>query len=368
MTMPHVPQKSRITKKKIAVLMLALTGAASALATPYTYRVPLFGVRAGVNIGNQGTIIDVPPPPPPATMSTVSFSTCGQTGRFGPTLAACQSAYASQPDIVASLAMTGYQGYQEWTVPTTGSYTLTAAAAGGGSAPPYNTGGRGAIIRAKFNLSAGTVLQVIVGQPGIDAQVIAAGVTDGGGGGGSFIFNKTGNAILLAAGGGGGANYFSQNGTTYYGNGGDGSTGSLPPAPPAGVTYGSVGNGEPGAGLNTDGALPGQWPTTFTIAHGFKTGAVGGVSTAATVNRFGGFGGGGGAHGYNCIGGGGGGGFSGGQGAAACGGGGGGGTNYNVAATNMATSDGKINGATQATAPLGWIASSTAGYVTITLN
>lgn len=344
--------------KTIAFLLLA-SAAAPVLATPFKFRVAAPGIKPAA--------ISAPAP----TAPLLNFSSCNVTGRFGPTLAACQSAYAGQAALLATLAMPGYQGFQEWTVPTTGSYTITAAGAGGGTttfAPAI--GGHGAILSGTFVLTAGTVLQIVVGQAGIDAQYVGpTTVPDAGGGGGSFVVKKAGALPLVVAGGGGGANYNS--GT--YGSGGDGATGTSAPLAPIGNGGNTPNYGEPGAGFSTDGAFP-AWNggSGFAVAKSFANGAVGGFSTNSsgngTANRFGGFGGGAGAHGNNCIGAGAGGGYAGGNAASSCWGGGGGSSYFDASATARATSTGTYNGTSVGAIALGYVPASTAGYVIIKQN
>jgi hypothetical protein len=357
----------------------------TALVTALLVPLPAFAGTAGGYLYRGYTPGIVASGPPAAAPSqTFNFSTCGQTGRTGPTLAQCKTAYASQSGITASLAMPGYQGYQEWTVPTTGNYTITAAGAGGGTtAYSQSVGGGGAIMRATVLLVQGDVLQILVGQAGIDAQLVgAAGQTDAGGGGGTFVIKKAGTQPLVVAGGGGGANYYSNG--SYYGSGGNGTTATTGGTSPVGKSEGSAylggsagtggngsttGWGEPGAGFLSNGGYPAWGTTGFTVAEGFQIGAVGGVSTnsGTTANRYGGFGGGAGAHGLYCVGGGAGGGYSGGAGAAGCTGGGGGGSYLVPGATNMATSDGNYNGAAVGPA-LGYGSPSSPGYVSVRLN
>ena len=58
-----------------------------------------------------------------------TFTTCGATGSYGPSLATCRSAYAT-----GWAASDGFQvnnGIQVWTVPVTGTYRLNLAGAQG---------------------------------------------------------------------------------------------------------------------------------------------------------------------------------------------------------------------------------------------
>ena len=69
-----------------------------------------------------------------------TFTNCGQTGRYGPTLEQCESEY-SGTSLEGQITMDGSQGYQEWTVPYSGIYTLEAKGAEGGSGNrEYNDG------------------------------------------------------------------------------------------------------------------------------------------------------------------------------------------------------------------------------------
>jgi hypothetical protein len=71
-------------------------------------------------------------------------------------------------------------------VTTTGTYVITAAGAQGGSGVGGAIGGSGAVITADAFLTAGTMLQVVVGGMGETGNF--DGFWGGGGGGGTFIF------------------------------------------------------------------------------------------------------------------------------------------------------------------------------------
>ena len=100
-------------------------------------------------------------------------------------------------------------GYQEWTVPKSGTYRIEAKGAQG--AQSSNAGGytvgKGAYIRGDFSLTKGDIYFILVGQAGQTQN------QNGGGGGGSFVVKKTTSVlngpadlskILVIAGGGGG--------------------------------------------------------------------------------------------------------------------------------------------------------------------
>ena len=245
-----------------------------------------------------------------------NFTPCNATGRIGPTLAACRSAY-SGTDWAANAAnfnMTT-DGFQQWTVPETGLYRFVAKGAAGGAGGM--AGGKGASARGDFNLTQGQVITMVVGQTGV------ADTYNGGGGGGTFawIGARDGAMMpLLAVGGGGGGGYASSVG----GDGLAGTSGSGQSAcGTVGGTNGAGGTsataGEPAAGAGWFGNASDGRANSATFIGGTGAGGAGGF--------------GGGGNGTNSDnGGGGGGGYSG--GGAGCDGssgyGGGGGGTYNA--------------------------------------
>jgi hypothetical protein len=249
-----------------------------------------------------------------------TFTNAGATGRSGPTLSQCKSAYSSATwaQDTAYLNMTT-QGIQEWTVPATGSYTLTARGAAGGG----NGGGYGAIMTGTFNLTQSTKLKIVVGQRGNLSSGQAGSYNSGGGGGGSFVVTNDNATILVVAGGGGGGNgdYGGSYPNTTRGNPANTATaGSHTNATGGGV------NGNGGAGGNTDGpaAGGGGFNTNGGAGDGGSTGGAsflnnctGGLGGSTNTSYFGGDGGfgcGGGSSTNVLVRGGGGGGYSGGQG------------------------------------------------------
>src|SRR5205807_3578333 len=76
-----------------------------------------------------------------------------------------------------------------YTAPTPGTYNIVAAGAQGGSSGPGTPGGLGAIISGDVFLTAGTILDIVVG--GMPTRACSRGGCldgGGGGGGGTFVF------------------------------------------------------------------------------------------------------------------------------------------------------------------------------------
>ena len=132
------------------------------------------------------------------TATTLNFTNAGVTGRTGPTQAQVTAAYDGTT--LDDAVTINTQGIQEWTVPTSGMYTIEVWGAKGGTQTEYNYGARGARMKGDFYLVAGTVVHLLIGQMGQNA-----GGDDGaGGGGGTFVAINNGNTPLIIAGGGGG--------------------------------------------------------------------------------------------------------------------------------------------------------------------
>ncbi len=234
-----------------------------------------------------------------------TFTNCSATGRTGPTQVDCRSAYSTTWDENDAFYK-NVNGIQLWTVPTTGTYRITAIGAHG-SNTSGSTLGYGASIRGEFNLNKSSVLKILVGQYGSNSG-------GGGGGGGTFVVESATATILAIAGGGGGS-----------GSGGgwsstdpsltkdasvttSGRPGSSYPGTEAGGAGGTSGgagggafsswNGFPGAGYSGN--------AIYGAARSFLNGGNGGDSNVWSTGAFGG-GGAGGQYGA-----GGGGGYSGG--------------------------------------------------------
>ena len=235
-----------------------------------------------------------------ANGTAFNFTNAAATGHVGPTQAQVNAAY-SGTNLAGNVSVTG-SGFQNWTVPATGTYRIvTRGALGGGS------GGQGAIMQGDFTLNAGEVIRILVGQNG-------TGVSPAGGGGGSFVvrspYNTTGNVLIVAGGGSGNGNYSFNPGLTSTNGGFGGGAGGSNGAGGSGGTRSAGGGGFLGNGANCSNSSYAGPGTSFV------NGGLGGVNSwnCGWAGANGGFGGGASAGG-NCIpNGGAGGGFSGGGG------------------------------------------------------
>jgi hypothetical protein len=265
-----------------------------------------------------------------AHAATFTFSTCGATGAAGPTQTMCTTAYAGNPSVTVA------GGIQSWTVPVSGTYTITGTGAQGASGDAGFVGGRGAQVSGQFNLTAGQVLQLVVGQQGVGQS----SGTNGGGGGGSFVVSS-GVPLLVAGGGGGTRTSVAQNGcdasiTQYAVTGSGSSTTSTCALETTNLGLGGIISssswGSAGAGFNGDGATDPSGGGTHGGGFSWANGMLGGTSDrTCSTSAPGGFGGAGAGNG--CWGGGGGGGYSGGDGGRVAGGGG----SFNAGTSPLAT-------------------------------
>jgi len=271
------------------------------------------------------------------TNNTHTFTSCGETGRIGPTITQMRAAYNVTWD-GTYLKQGDFQGYQDWTVPISGIYEFEAKGASGYNGSGSGTPGLGARVKGRVVLTKGETITIAVGQVG---EAPSAGNNYGGSGGGTFVVRKSSNEPLFVAGGGtADANGTSGQNGVLTNDGGFSQTGQ---------PGGEDGNGGPSAGGRTPGG-----GGFFSRGQDYFRGELGGGSfldglTQGPSTREGGSGGfGGGAQGEADLSGqaGGGGGYSGGAGARTFQGnrvGGGGGSFIAQTATNVATSDGTYN-------------------------
>tara|TARA_Y100001970_G_C14129731_1_gene801009 strand:- start:316 stop:1341 length:1026 start_codon:yes stop_codon:yes gene_type:complete len=291
------------------------------------------------------------------------FTNCGKTGKNGPSQSNCNTAYAST-DLNGEVTVSG--GIQSWTVPYTGTYTITVYGAQGaiGSSSSSKAGGKGAKMSGEFSLTKNDVIKILVGQQGLEGDYM------GGGGGGSYVVTSNDTPLIIAGGGGGGMG--TSGNSRGHRDGGPGLTGTsggdseITPGNFGAAASGSGGGARARGGSNGyggGGSVAGGgggfignggkgWGSQVNnIANAglsFLNGGTGGDISGTRSNRTssdGGFGGGGASHdssvstnGY----GGGGGGYSGGGGGNWNGsqsGNGGGGGSYNSGSNQSNVSD-----------------------------
>jgi hypothetical protein len=243
-----------------------------------------------------------------------TFTNAGLYGRDGPDLAATKTAYGATGWWQTSTSfnqVSGKQGFQLWTVPSTGTYTIEAKGAQGGyryTGSTYNSNntavapGNGATVKATFALTKGATVVLIVAQSPARGQHWASGI---GGGGASWVLKPgaftSNNDVYLVAGGGGGsgaANYVTS--TNQGGHAGGSSQGSIGGG-------GASGDRSAGGGAGWTGDGSGSYITTYYYGLKPSNGALGGNPYHATHYKDyqspGGFGGGG-SNGGECSGGG----------------------------------------------------------------
>ena len=152
---------------------------------------------------------------------TLTFTNAAATGRNGPTQSQINTAYSGTT--LESKVTINTQGIQEWTVPATTTYTIDAYGANGGGASGY-LGGLGARIKGDFDLTAGDVIKIVIGQTGL--AVTSSGNSGAGGGGGTYVmkstYNNDASVLVIAGGGGGGANFQANQSSIYQGQSGTG--------------------------------------------------------------------------------------------------------------------------------------------------
>jgi hypothetical protein len=97
--------------------------------------------------------------------NTHTFTTCGQTGRVGPTQVQMRAAYSTTWDDTY-LTQGIYQGYQDWVVPVSGIYEFTANGASGYNGAGAGGVGAGATVKGRVALTKGEIITIAVGQVG----------------------------------------------------------------------------------------------------------------------------------------------------------------------------------------------------------
>ena len=184
---------------------------------------------------------------------TFTFTTLGTSGHRGPE---STKTYANAPWSADQFSIV--DGQQQWTVPATGTYRVTAAGAYG--ATP------GRVVSGDVNLNEGQVVSLLVGQMPTPLTANVVDATTVGGGGGTFI--STDQQLLMVA------------------SGGDGTGGSAASFSP----YGD-GNGKNGGGYLSNGLVTSA-TFKFLKPEAYVDGGFGNSFPTGVVPEEGGFGGG----------------------------------------------------------------------------
>lgn len=202
---------------KKSILALSILLSTSVMAD---YKVIMSGKSGNITI----------PEKPAPQFSGHTFTSCGQTGKFGPSLSQCQSAYSGNEILGSEFSFSISSGIQSWTVPETGTYVFEIAAP---SLHKDYSNGRGSVITSTVNLNAGEVVNIVVGQRGVGSWPVTSGDTlngqDGlGGAGGTFVYTGSiGGSGLIGAAGGGNVNCDPTNLDSCSGGSNNGSYGSI---------------------------------------------------------------------------------------------------------------------------------------------
>ena len=269
---------------------------------------------------------------------THTFTTCGQTGRQGPSNSQIATGYSTNWH-GTYVTEGAFRGYQDWTVPVSGVYRFDVKGASGYEGSGSGTAGRGARIRGEVALTKGEIITIAVGQRGSAPE----SGNFGGSGGGTFVVRKISGEPLIVAGGG--------SADAGTGNGIDAVTTNAGAPSTNGELGGQNGNGGSAQDSSRSAGGGGFFSrgenSTFSERGGgsFQDGLEA-QSNLARIGGEGGFGGGASSDGENSGQSGGGGGYSGGSGArstVANQAGGGGGSFAASTVQNLATSDGSYN-------------------------
>ena len=208
----------------------------------HIYYAQLLAVALLFSMGTPRAVLSQP---------SYNFTAAGAVGHLGPTQEMIDAAYAATN---LDGQVTSNNGIQLWEVPATGLYQIEAW--GGQGFGTY--GGRGAYISGEFNLQAGDVLKILVGQRGGPYKDYPSTTYNHqyGGGGGSFVTTLDNTPYVVAGGGGG------SHGTEFRAScdgqaGNDGASGSFASLISAGGTNGLGGqqatSADGGAGLLGNG-------------------------------------------------------------------------------------------------------------------
>lgn len=192
--------------------------------------------------GKSGNIPIPEPAAPQTDFVSHTFTNCGMTGRYGPSLSSCQGSYNGSEVLEPDYNFNVSNGIQYWTVPVTANYEITVAGARGGNGY-LHSGGYGARMKGVFELEEGLRLKIMIGQMGGHSDEVNNGA---GGGGGSFVAEIDNTPLIVEGGGGGAARNYE------YGHGDGGDAPITNTGTDGGFDGGTYGNGK-GAGFVGDG-------------------------------------------------------------------------------------------------------------------
>lgn len=128
----------------------------------------------------------------PINAGVFSTSPTADGTALGPTSAALQTYYNTNSAVLASLLTSNvyfkiqFNGYQYFTIPSDGTYTIIAQGGAGGTSGAY-PGKPGCKLQANFVLTQGTVLWIGVGQSGDTGHTTTSDWCSAGGGGATMI-------------------------------------------------------------------------------------------------------------------------------------------------------------------------------------
>jgi hypothetical protein len=179
-------------------LNLGLTAPTGQAAKYYTAQDPMTGLVSGQTYYLRSVEADFTGTQFLYPFTSHSFSSCGRTGRVGPTKAQMEAAYSTNFH-VQNILQGDFVGYQDWKVPVSGVYSFDVRGASGFEGSGPGAAGRGARVSGRMELIKGEIITLAIGQLGEAPQ---SGTVFGGSGGGSFVVRKSNSQPLFIAGGG----------------------------------------------------------------------------------------------------------------------------------------------------------------------
>jgi len=263
-----------------------------------SYGITSFTDNGATNTGNGSVTITFQSTASLYPFTTHTFTNSNVIGPIGPSFAQCIAAYSGINWVSNSnfFNMTT-QGYQLWTVPKTGTYTINAYGAG---TPNGGIGGR---VKGNFILNKGDIITIVCGQMGTPGNGKAPDGRDSGwygegGGGGTYVAlgnNQQSASLLCVAGGGGGLAWNGYWSKRQYNSSGGWMMSKITDSKLGGTIFSTVENGwsgSGGAGVAGSGLSPYAQYGNGTESKPFIVNSNGGIALLYNTGN-GGFGGGG---------------------------------------------------------------------------